>query len=179
MRVIAGMRRGMKLAEFEGSDIRPTTDRVKENIFNIISPYVPEAKVLDMFAGTGALSIEAVSRGAKSALLCELSESSAKIARTNLEKADFGDVCKLMIGDSVGYVEKTEEKFDIVFLDPPYNTGLLKKALDAIAQKGVLEEDGIVVAECDGPEYPSKIEGLVLSKQKKYGRSYILIYELA
>lgn len=122
MRVIAGMRRGMKLAEFEGSDVRPTTDRVKENIFNIISPYVPDAKVLDMFSGTGALSIEAVSRGAERAVLCELSDSSAKIVKKNLERADFGDKCTLVLGDSIAYAKKTAEKFDIIFLDPPYNT---------------------------------------------------------
>lgn len=179
MRVIAGVRRGLKLSEFEGSDIRPTTDRVKENIFNIISPYVPDARVLDMFAGTGALSIEAVSRGAASAYLCELSASSAKIVKKNLEKADFGEKCRLILGDSIDYVRSSAERFDIIFLDPPYNTGLLGAALEAIVCAGVLDDDGIIVAECDSPEYPSEPNGLTLFRQKRYGRSCILIYKLA
>ena len=179
LRVIAGIKRGMKLAEFEGDNIRPTTDRIKENIFNIISPYIAGAKVLDMFAGTGALSIEAVSRGAASALLCELSDLSAKIVKQNLKKADFGDKCRLVIGDSINYAKDTKEKFDIIFLDPPYNTGLLAKALDIIAQNGLLSDGGIAVVECDGPEYPASIDGLELCKEKRYGRSYVLVYKAA
>lgn len=176
MRVVAGIRRGLKLADFEGRDIRPTTDRVKENIFNIISQYVPDADVLDMFAGTGALAIEAVSRGARSAVLCELSDASAEIVGENLKRAGFGDKCALMKCDCLDFIKRTEEKFDIIFLDPPYNTGLLGKALGAIADGDVLSDRGIAVAECDGPEHPREVAGLDLIKEKKYGRTYILVY---
>ncbi len=177
MRIIAGVRRGLKLFDFEGDSIRPTTDRVRENIFNIISPYVTDADVLDMFAGTGAFSIEAISRGARSAVLCELSEKSSWLARKNLLKADFEDKCKVEIGDSIDYLQKAGKKFDIIFLDPPYNTGLLKRALEKIAESDVLLDCGIVVAECDDTEIPGKIDMLELLKEKKYGRTHILIYK--
>ncbi|MBE7027028.1 MAG: 16S rRNA (guanine(966)-N(2))-methyltransferase RsmD [Ruminococcaceae bacterium] len=177
MRVIAGIRRGLKLADFEGENIRPTTDRVRENIFNIISPYVPDADVLDMFAGTGAFSIEAISRGAKSSVLCELSQNSGSVAKKNIDKADFNDSCTIRYGDCIKYVLGTDKKFDIIFLDPPYNTGLLMKALGAVSKSGVLADEGIVIVECDNTEKPDSIEALELVKEKRYGRTYILIYK--
>lgn len=177
MRVIAGIRRGLKLADFEGENIRPTTDRVRENIFNIISPYIPDADVLDMFAGTGAFSIEAISRGARSAVLCELSEKSGSVAKKNIDKADFNDSCVIRYGDCIKYVSGTDKKFDIIFLDPPYNTGLLMKALCAVSKSGILSKDGIIIAECDNTEKPDSIEGFELVKEKRYGRTYILIYK--
>lgn len=178
MRVISGTRRGLKLADFEGRDIRPTTDRVKENIFNIISPHVYGANVLDMFAGTGAFSIEAISRGANSAVLCELTDLSAKIVKKNLERANFGEKCSLYIGDSIRFVENSDKHYDIIFLDPPYNTGLLKKALCKIAKHKAINDEGIIVAECDYIEKPENIDGLKLIKERRYGRTYILIYRL-
>ena len=176
MRVISGKKRGMKLAGFDGDAIRPTTDRVKENIFNMIAPYVPDARVLDLFAGTGALAIEAISRGAAGAVLCESAAASAKIIELNLAKADFTELCRLERGDCFSFLARNVEKFDLVFLDPPYNTGLLKKALDAIVKQDCLAADGIIVAECDDPEKPPEVGGLSLKKERKYGRTYILIY---
>ena len=177
MRVIAGIRRGLKLSDFEGDAIRPTTDRVRENIFNIISPYIYDAKVLDMFAGTGAFSIEAISRGAECAILCEKSNASADIVKKNLEKANFGEQCVLKIGDSIDFIAKTDKQFDIIFLDPPYNTGLLMSALDKIAKRDVLTQNGIVIVECDDTEVPPVISSLECIKEKKYGRTHILIYK--
>ena len=176
MRVVAGIRRGLRLADFEGRGIRPTTDRIKENIFNIIAPYVPEADVLDMFAGTGAMAIEALSRGARSAALYELAEASAAVVRENIKRAGFENECTLVMGDSIALAKKASEKFDIIFMDPPYNTGLLEKALRVTAEFGLLADGGIAVAECDGPEKPDGTEGLELIKEKKYGRSCILVY---
>lgn len=176
MRVIAGIKRGLKLSDFDGRDIRPTTDRVRENIFNIISPYVMDADVLDMFAGTGAFSIEALSRGANSAVLCELSETCSRITRQNIKKADFEDVCSIEIGNSLNFISKTDKTFDIIFLDPPYNTGLICEALSKLAVVPILNEGGIIVAECDDTEVPATVSGLSLIKEKKYGRTHILIY---
>ena len=178
MRIIAGKKRGMKLLGFEGESIRPTTDRVKENIFNMIAPYVADAVVLDLFAGTGALSLEAISRGAAKAVLCEQSASSQKIIRQNLSKTGFSEACTLICGDCFTYLAKCSQKFTLIFLDPPYNTGLLEKALHGIARCGCLADGGLVVAECDGPERPEAVEGLTLVKERKYGRTYILIYTL-
>lgn len=176
MRVISGSKRGMKLAGFDGEAIRPTTDRVKENIFNMIAPYVPDARALDLFAGTGALSIEAVSRGAAGAVLCESASASVKIIEQNLEKTGFSGLCRLERGDCFSFLSRNTEAYDLIFLDPPYNTGLLDQALNRIVQQKCLAADGIIVAECDGPEKPAAIKGLSLQKEKKYGRTYILIY---
>lgn len=178
MRIIAGKKRGMKLLGFEGESIRPTTDRVKENIFNMIAPHVADAVVLDLFAGTGALSLEAISRGAAAAVLCEQSAPSQKIIRQNLSKTGFSEACTLICGDCFHYLAACCQKFDLIFLDPPYNTGLLEKALHEIVRRGCLADGGLVVAECDGPERPEAVGGLTLVKERKYGRTYILIYTL-
>lgn len=176
MRIIAGKKRGLKLFGFDGEDVRPTTDRVKENIFNMIAPRVPDACVLDLFAGTGALSVEALSRGAAEAVLCEKSETVRRLIAKNLEKTGFEDRCTIIAGNCFDFLLRNQKKFDIVFLDPPYNTGLLADALKKIVQCGCLSENGIVVAECDEPEKPSGICGLICEREKKYGRTYILIY---
>lgn len=176
MRVVGGAKRGFKLRDFGGSAIRPTSDRVKENIFNIISPYVPGAVVLDLFSGTGALAIEALSRGAKRAVLCDNANRSLAIIRDNIKKTGFGDVSKIVKSDAIAYLKNCIEKYDIIFLDPPFNMGLLAAALRQIAASDVLTDSGIVVVEQDGTEILEEIPGLSLKKQKKYGRIYISVY---
>lgn len=176
MRVIAGKKRGMKLSGFEGEAIRPTADRVKENMFNLIAPHVADAEVLDLFAGTGALSIEALSRGAAHAVLCEQARSSLGIIRKNVEKTGFLEQCSIVEGDCFGFLARNYKKFNLIFLDPPYNTGMLLKALRMIGRGSCLAAGGVVVAECDGPERPGEIAGLTLIKERRYGRTYILIY---
>lgn len=135
MRVIAGKKRGMKLSGFEGEAIRPTADRVKENMFNLIAPHVADAEVLDLFAGTGALSIEALSRGAAHAVLCEQARSSLGIIRKNVEKTGFLEQCSIVEGDCFGFLARNYKKFNLIFLDPPYNTGMLLKALRMIGRR--------------------------------------------
>ena len=166
----------MKLFGFEGEAIRPTADRVKENIFNLIAPYVAEAEVLDLFAGTGALSLEALSRGAAHAVLCEQARPSLEIIRKNLNKTGFLEQSSIVEGDSFTFLSRNHKKFDLIFLDPPYNTGMLSKALHLIGSQKCLSAEGLAVAECDGPERPGEIDGLRLIKERRYGRSYILIY---
>lgn len=175
MRVIAGIKRGLKLFDFEGSSIRPTTDRVKENIFNIIMPYVYGAKVLDLFCGTGALSVEALSRGAEEAVLCDISSDSINLAKKNVRHAAFSDKCVFHHKSGIDFLNTCPVKFDIIFLDPPYNSSLAEKSLKLIFEKDILSDGGIVVLERDETD-TFEFSGAHLIKEKKYGRTYISLY---
>ncbi len=179
MRIISGSKRGHKLLEFEGDDVRPTTDRVKESVFNLIQSFVPDAVCLDMFAGSGALSFEAISRGAEKAVCIDLDKRSIDIIKKNALSLGFLEDCDIVNMSCFDYVEKTTEKFDIVFLDPPYNKNLIKPVLDALLKNDVLNEDGIIVLESDGTDFHGEFEGLDIYRQRKYGRTYITIYKKA
>ena len=176
MRIISGIRRGHKLHEFGGYDIRPTTDRVKEAIFSMITPYIVGAEVLDMFAGSGALSFEMLSRGAAHAVLIDKDKHSVDIIRRNAESLGFSDMCEIVACSSFDYARRCDKKFDVIFLDPPYNKGFITEALAAIAENGILAGDGIVVLESDSTDFKDGYDGLEIIKQKKYGRTYITIY---
>ena len=159
MRIISGIRRGHKLFEFEGDDVRPTTDRVKESVFNIIQTFIPDAVCLDMFAGSGALSFEAISRGAKKAVCLD------KDKRSIINTSCFD------------YMEWAKEKFDVIFLDPPYNKNFIEPVLEGIVKNNLLNEDGIVVLESDGTDFHHDFDGLEMYRQRKYGRTYITVYK--
>lgn len=176
MRIISGSRRGHKLLDFEGMDVRPTTDRVKEAIFNLIQSFVSGSMCLDMFAGSGALSFEAVSRGARGAVLLDKDKHSVDIIRRNAESLGFEALCEIWNEDCFGYAAKTSEKFDIIFLDPPYNKNLIEPALSAIVQNELLSEDGIVVLESDDTDFAGEFGDLTILKQRKYGRTHITVY---
>ncbi|MDO5396759.1 MAG: 16S rRNA (guanine(966)-N(2))-methyltransferase RsmD [bacterium] len=179
MRIISGSRRGHKLLEFSGQDVRPTTDRVKESIFNIIQGFVPEARVLDMFCGSGALSFEALSRGAAGAVCLDIDARSIDIIRKNAAALKFGDRCEILNISCFDYIsrEKGRIKFDIIFLDPPYNKGLIEPVLEAIVKNDVLSNDGIVVLESDSTDFRGEVEGLTVYRQRRYGRTYITVYK--
>ena len=176
MRIISGIRRGHKLHEFGGYDIRPTTDRVKEAIFSMIAPYIGGATVLDMFAGSGALSFEMLSRGAAHAVLIDKDKRSVDVIKKNAVSLGFCDMCEIVTCSSFDYVKRCNEKFDVIFLDPPYNKGFITEALGAIAENGILSDDGIIVLESDSTDFKDEYDGLEMMKQKKYGRTYITIY---
>lgn len=177
MRIISGIRRGHKLYEFEGDDVRPTTDRVKEAVFNIIQTFVPDAVCLDMFAGSGALSFEAISRGAKRAVCVDKDKRSVDIIRKNGESLDFLSSCEIVHMSCFEYIERTSEKYDIIFLDPPYNKDFIEPALNGIIKNDILSEEGIVVLESDGTDFHDMAEGLEIYRQRKYGRTYITVYK--
>lgn len=179
MRIISGCRRGHKLLEFEGRDVRPTTDRVKEAIFNLIQMYVPQSEVLDMFAGSGALSFEAVSRGAAHAVLVDSDRHSAELINKNISALRFGEKCTVVTGSCFDYAAHCGRMFDLIFLDPPYNKGLIEPALEAVVKNKLLNDDGIVVLESDNTDFKSGMDGLEIIKQKKYGRTYITVYRKA
>ena len=176
MRIISGCRRGHKLIDFEGRDVRPTTDRVKESIFNIIQQEVPGAEVLDMFAGSGALSFEALSRGAAHAVLIDDDPRSVSLIKRNISALRFEDRCEVHERSAVSYAQSCGRKFDLIFLDPPYNTGLAQAALEAVAECGLLSDTGIAVLESDNTDFRDECNGLQILKQKRYGRTYITIY---
>lgn len=174
MRIISGKYRGKKLKEFELDSTKPTTDRVKESIFNLIQFEVQEAKVLDLFAGTGALGIEALSRGAKKVVFVDNNEKAIKIINENLNniQGDF-EVKKL---DYIKFLESNKDKFDLIFLDPPYFTECGISAINLIVEKDCLSENGIIIFETsDEKSFEFKHECFEI-KRKKYGT--INVYKL-
>lgn len=144
MRVITGKARGRKLLEPNGMDIRPTTDMVKEAVFNIIQFDIEGRRVLDLFAGTGQLGIEALSRGAGSAVFVDSSKDSLKIVRENLKRCNMD--AEVVQSDSLNYLERCG-KFDVIFLDPPYATEFVDKALSKIIKFDILSDGGIIICE--------------------------------
>lgn len=176
MRVISGSARGKKLLCAEGKDIRPTLDRVKESIFNIIAFDVPESSILDMFSGSGALGIEALSRGAGAAVFLDCDETSVSVTKQNLNATRLETLATVIRTDSIEYVKSTDKKFDIIFVDPPYESDLYEKSLNAIKQNSVLTDDGFVLLEYDSVTTPEfDLCGFEVLKEKKYGRVKILI----
>lgn len=176
MRIISGCRRGHKLREFDGQDVRPTTDRVKEAIFNLIQMYVQNAEVLDMFAGSGALSFEMISRGAKHAVLVDVDRRSTDIINKNISELRFENQCTVINRSCFDYVENCGMKFDVIFLDPPYNKGFIEPSLEAVVKNNILAEGGIVVLESDNTDFRNDINGLEILKQKRYGRTFVTVY---
>ena len=169
MRIIAGSIRGLKLNSPEGDETRPTLDRVKEAVFSMLMPYLNEACVLDMFSGSGALGIEALSRGARHAVFAEKRHDAFNCIKKNIEAAKVGDRTDAFLGDAFDYLESSKLKFDIVFIDPPYESNLYYKATESVSK--LLSEKGIVVIEWDySLGKPPISDKLCIVKEKKYGR---------
>lgn len=173
MRVITGTARGTKLKTPEGMLTRPTTDRVKEALFNIIQ-FDIAGDVLDLFAGTGQLGIEALSRGARSAVFIDESRAAVQLVRANLALCRLqGDVVQ---GESLGYL-RTCGKFDLIFLDPPYDTGLLDKALANVVQFDILAEGGIIVCESRREKVLPQLQPPYhLLTERNYGKIKLTLY---
>ena len=134
MRVITGSARGRRLKELEGMETRPTTDRVKEGLFNVLQFDIEGRRVLDLFAGTGQLGIECLSRGAASAVFVDKRPDAVKLIRENLKLCDLTDRARVVAGDSMEFLKSVREKFDLVLLDPPYQAELLEAAIAHIAR---------------------------------------------
>lgn len=181
MRVISGTARGLKLIAPDNNDIRPTTDRVKESMFNIISSYVYDSVVLDLFAGSGSLGIECISRGAKKVYFCDKSKSSVYILNKNIHKARFEDKSVVFNRDYRATIRNLSDKnikFDLIFLDPPYYENLFDDVIKMIYENRLLSDDGIIVVEHDKNDEMHDYEGLKITKQKKYGITMLTIYNL-
>ena len=150
MRIIAGSARGRKLFSPEGMDVRPTTDKVKESLFNIIQFEIPGARVLDLFAGTGQLGLEALSRGAAEAVFVDSSGKSLAVVKKNAALCGFSDRARFVSGDAFAFLARGEGPFDLVLLDPPYHKGMCAKALELLPP--VLGENAAVICETQADE---------------------------
>jgi len=176
MRVISGTARGRKLKEPEGMAIRPTTDMVKESIFNIVQFDIEGRQVLDLFAGTGQLGIEALSRGARSVTFVDESLASNKIVQQNLESTGLSGGADVVRADSIEFLRRGK-RYDLIFLDPPYDTGLLDKALAAINQFDILKDNGIIVCESKADKVmPELLAPYRKRKEYRYGKIKLTLY---
>lgn len=179
MRVISGNARGKKLVSLEGLNTRPTLDRVKEALFNIIQFDIQDKNVLDLFAGSGAIGIEAISRGAKSATFCDNSMDAIKIIETNIKNTRSTEKAVLLHRDyslALKYLAKNNTKFDIIYLDPPYKTDFAEKAIDEIINLNLLSKEGIIILETDdtNKEETIKNKNIQIFDKRKYGRAILI-----
>ncbi len=169
MRVITGTARGRRLETLEGEDVRPTTDRIKEAVFSIIQFETEGRTFLDLFAGSGQMGIEAISRGAKEAYFVDSSKKSIATVKHNLAATRFELQSKTLQMDYRSFLAMNSQEFDIAFLDPPYRTGMLQDALELVAE--TMRDTGIVIAENPLDEEISQNYGnFVLDRQYRYGK---------
>ena len=175
MRVITGSARGMTLRTLEGETTRPTTEKVKEAVFSAIQFEIEGRRVLDLFAGSGQMGIEALSRGARSAVFVDSDKRAIQIIRENVAKTGFGEQSRIVQIDSLAFLNMNVAKFDIVFLDPPYSTGLLEKALEEVSP--FVAEGGTVICEHPAADtVPEGTDSLGKYRSYKYGRTAVTIY---
>lgn len=178
MRVITGSARGRKLITLEGDDVRPTTDIVKEALFSIIQFEIEGRRVLDLFGGSGQLAIEALSRGAASAVIVDMSKKSVDVIKQNLEHTGFSKKAVVIQSDALSFLARRTEKYDIALLDPPYSVGILEKALEKVSD--VMNEGGVII--CEAPfkdELPENAGDFVLKKKYRYGKTGLFLYRRA
>lgn len=184
MRIISGKARGRKLRQFKGHRIRPTTDRVREAIFSSLQSRLGTfdgAKVLDLFAGTGALGLEALSRGAEFAVFVDQSIQSADIVTDNIKTCGMADCATLVKASVMTSLAKlrTHAPFDLIFLDPPYNQNLIGPVLDGIVKNTLLAKRGVICVESARDEaVPETIAGLVFLSRKEYGSTAVTFFAL-
>ena len=175
MRVITGTARGRKLKTLEGLATRPTMEVVKEAVFSIIHFRLPYAKVLDLFAGSGQMGIESLSRGAEKAVFVDNSKAALDVIRENIDTVGFGKQSQVVSDDAVSFLNRTKENFDVIFLDPPYDAGFVSQVMPLLGKH--LTPDGIVLFEHrKGEEMPEAAGGLTLKKRYIYGKTAVTTY---
>ncbi|TJY43233.1 16S rRNA (guanine(966)-N(2))-methyltransferase RsmD [Cohnella pontilimi] len=180
MRVISGQAKGRPLKAVPGNTTRPTTDKVKEALFSIIGPYFDGDRVLDLFAGTGGLGIEALSRGAGSAVFIDANQRSVEVVRRNLEATKFGDRAEVYRNDArkaVKLLEKKGEPFDLLFLDPPYAITDCDAILQDLADRGLVAGNAVAVVEHSSDVlYPEQFGGFHRKRHAVYGETALSVY---
>ena len=178
MRVISGTAGGRRLKELKGMDTRPTTDKVKESLFNIIQFDLEGRRVLDLFGGTGQLGIEALSRGARHCTFVEMRRDAVSLLKENLKITTLQDNARVVQGDSIAFLSSCREQFDVILLDPPYHTDLMDRALDSILRFDILAEHGIIVCETAAErELPPLPEDLFEpGRSYRYGQIKLTIF---
>ena len=179
MRVISGNARGKKLVSLEGVNTRPTLDRVKESLFSILQFDIANKNVLDLFAGSGAIGIEAISRGAASATFCDHSNDAIKVIKTNVLNTHSQEKSTILNKDyiqALKYLAKNNIQFDIIYLDPPYKTNFADIAIGEIIKLNLLSKDGIIIVETDDAKKEETIpkEGIKIFDKRKYGRAILI-----
>lgn len=175
MRVITGEARGRKLVTLEGEDVRPTTDRVKEGMFNIIQFDVEGANVLDLFAGSGQLGIEALSRGAKHCTFIDSANRSIEVVKQNLKSVGFEKRASVFCGDSKMYIGLSKDKFDIAIIDPPYNKNIIDAVLPSVAEK--MTDYGVIICESALEEVlPQNAGEFSIHREYRYGKIKLTVY---
>ena len=186
MRIITGSKRGKKLVTLEGEQVRPTTDRVKESLFNILQFQLEGRKFLDLFAGSGQIGLEALSRGAASCVFVDQdrgavrvfvdsAKESIRVVEKNIQSTGLGDRAKVVGSDFAAYLRGSREMFDIAFLDPPYRTGLLEQALPLVAQR--MNPGGVILCEHPKDEaLPEAAGAFRLHKTYRYGKIMLTSY---
>ena len=176
MRVISGIARGRRLKELQGMDTRPTTDKVKESMFNIIQFDLEGRKILDLFAGTGQLGIEALSRGASHCTFVDTRRDAVALVRENLQSTGFSKQASVFQSDSLAFLSSCREKFDIIFLDPPYQTDFLERCMETVVMFDILNEHGIMVCESAAERVlPTLPEEYQMSRDYRYGKIKLTI----
>ena len=174
MRIVAGKYRGRTLNQFDGEKIRPTLDMVRESLFNIIQNKIVGRAFLDLYCGTGAVGIEALSRGAEIVVFNDASRDSIALLKKNLDKIKADEDYEISFKDAVQFLKTTDKKFDIIFLDPPYKS---PNKFDALAFCTLaLKEDGIIIFE-DENEWENEVEGLIVVDKRKYGRAHLTFFK--
>lgn len=177
MRIISGICRGKTLFSLKGMTTRPTADRVRESIFNIISGNLPDARVLDLFAGSGAMGLEALSRGAQSAVFVESSPAAGGVILKNIRACRMAEKSRLLRWDitrNLNCLNSSEPAFDLVFMDPPYGKGCIRPALEHLLGRGVLADHSLIVIEHAAAEpVPEALGPATLTDQRVYGKTLV------
>lgn len=176
MRIISGSAKGRRLTSLPGLDVRPTSDKVKEAVFSAIQFDIEGRRFLDLFAGSGQMGLEALSRGAASAVFVDSSQESLKVLKENVAACKFEDRSKIVRSDALSYLTMTNETFDIAFLDPPYKAGLLDKSLILLSEK--MSNYGIII--CEHPSevsLPDEVAQFKVFKKYRYGKINVSTYK--
>ena len=184
MRIISGQAKGRKLKSLKGQETRPTSDRVKEALFSILALDILDANFLDLFAGTGSIGMEAISRGAKTAVFVELRNSAVNVIRDNLHLCGFSFQGTVIRSDALVFLKKTalsNRLFDLIYVDPPYDCDLVGKSLELIAAGNILSESGKVIVEArkGSPQADVSVIGLQMIRQAVYGDTVLIFYRKA
>ena len=177
MRIIGGIFKGRNLTAFDCDKIRPTSDMARESLFNILRDKVTDCAFLDLFGGTGAVGIEALSRGASNVVIVEAYKDSLKVAQKNLDIIKNPEGIKLINRDAVGYLIGCGESFDIIFIDPPYKSDIISSVFKAISEGDVLKTGGVVVIETETP-YVGETYSLSKCDERKYGRARFAFFKM-
>ena len=186
MRVITGEYKGRRLASVKGVNIRYTADRVKKSLFSILRDMISGARFLDLYAGSGNIGIEALSRGAESITFVDVNPACAKTISANLSRCGISAapprimLLNMGMSRSMDYFRRRNMQFDVIFLDPPYRLGLVRRSLQEISASSILSAGGLVIVEHDAKENaPERADMLVMTRQKWYGTTLLTFYALA